>query len=217
MFKSVKKSYTIIITLMSMLIMLFSCTNLQKGKLIKPLYTPINMNNIQDGIYRIDLESNDIKEKNGNTYFTPKIYSEDIYDTVDIHNIKIGDRILNSGKEELVESIHWDKDKSSLCINFPSFEEAVEVYRPSESGGTYYVEGPDGHHSYTLRGKANILVDDNLIMIDSSRWGEPDENILLINLKEYMENGYEHEYNFLNTYIQTENNKVIELVHHYIP
>lgn len=217
MFKLLKKLYAISIVLIMAIMTMFACNKAQKGNLIEPLYTAQDMNNLQDGIYRVTLNANDIKEENGKTYFTPDVYSEDLYDTVEIHNLKVGDRVFNRGKEELVESIHWDKSESRLCINFPSFDEAEEVYIPSESGGTYYIELPDGHHSYSLRGKAKILVDDKLILKDSSQWGEPEKSIALKDIKSHIAKGYENDFNVLSTYLRVENGKVVEFVHHYIP
>lgn len=211
-----KKTIVITTTVIMAMSVLFAC-NTRKGNLIEPLYQKQDMNNINDGIYRIDLSANDIKEENGNIYLTPNIYSEDIYDTVDIHNMKAGDRIISRGKEELIKNVIWDKNESKCCINFPSFEEAEEEFRPSESGGTYYIVGPDDHHTYTLRGKAKILADKKLSMKDSSELGEPEKYIQIKDLKPYIEKGYENKYNCLNTYLRVEKGKVVELIHHYIP
>lgn len=217
MFKKIKRIAIMILMVSMISTILFSCKNEENVKVIEPLYTKTDMKNLPDGIYRVNFEKDDIKEEKDGTYIKAYIYSEDIYDTVELHNMKVGDKIFIGGTETLVEEMHWDKNESSLCINFPSFEEAMEEFRPSESGGTYYLVGPDDHHSYTLRGQAEIKMSDSLVMKDSSTWGEEEKSIPMKSIKDHVSKRPEGDFWFLNTYLRVENGQVVELVHHYIP
>lgn len=217
MFKKIKKIVVAMLMISMVSTILFSCKSEENVKVIEPLYTKEDMKNLPDGIYRVDFEKDNIIEEKDGTYIKAYIYSEDIYDTVELHNMKVGDKIFIGGTETLVEEIHWDKNESRLCINFPSFEEAMEEFRPSESGGTYYITGLDDHHSYTLRGQAKIKMSENLVMKDSSAWGEEEKSIPMKNIKDHVSKRPEGDFWHLNTYLRVESGEVVELVHHYIP
>lgn len=193
---------------------LFSCT---KKTVIYPLYTEVDMNNLPDGIYHVRFEKKDVTAKDGNLYINADIYSEDIYDTVDIHNMKVGDYFCSSGNEEKIEKLLWDEQKSSCCINFDSFDDAMETIEPSESGGTYYISGPDGHHSYTERGKANIRLDKICTLRDSSDLDKPEVVKKYADIEKYIKDQEFDNFFCLNTSIRIENGLAVEVTRWYIP
>ena len=192
-------------------------TGCKSTKVITPLYTEIDMNNVPDGIYRVEFNENDIVEDNGKLYITPAIYSEDKYDTIEIHNMKKGDTLEYGGVEHKIENVLWDEQKSVGCINGDSFENAMEELRPDEAGGTYYLSGLDDHHTYTLRGKAKILISDDVVLTDSSELGEEPANIKKNGLKDFIKNNHGDNFFFLNTTLRVENKKVVEINRYYIP
>lgn len=184
---------------------------------IMPLYTELDMNNLADGDYNAAFEKDNVVEKGDEVFISTSIYSEDLYDTVEIHQMKAGDTIFGSGQEEKVEKVIWDDTKSRCCINFDNFDDAVETYEPSESGGTYYVSGPDGHHSYTMRGKANLKLSKNCVLKDSSDLEKPEVVVPYADIVKYIKEAELGNYMCLNTKVSVTNGEITEIIRWYIP
>lgn len=193
---------------------LFACA---KKNVIYPLYTEVSMENLPDGIYPVMFTKEDVVTKDGETFINANIYSEDIYDTVDIHTMKVGDYIYRSGKEEKIEKLIWDEQESVACMNFDSLEEAVETIVPDMSGGTYHISGPDDHHTYSLRGKSNIKLDKICTLRDSSDLDNPEVVKSYGEIADYIRHIDYDYFICLNTSIRIENGLAVEVTRWYIP
>lgn len=189
--------------------------------IIKPLYTEVDMNNLPDGIYPVEFTKKDIQVSSGDqlkTIIKCKIFSEDYFDMIEMHMLKVGDELWHGAVKEKVEKVVWDKNHSKVCINYwDNVEDAEEVFVPQESGGIYKFEGLDGHSSYTNRGESTIILSKNCTFSDTFDFDNTKNfNGIEEVTKELVEN--EHDYFIcLNTTIRIENGEAVEIIRKYIP
>lgn len=194
---------------------LFACG--KKAKVIEPLYTEVDMKNLPDGIYPVTFKREDVKTDNSELTIKCEVFSEDLWDTVEIHQMQVGDYFVQSGKKVKIEKLFWDEQQSKCCINFDSLEDAIEIITPSESGGTYYIQGLDDHHTYTKRGETTLKVDKNCLLTDASDL-ESAPNILKYDeIEKYVKNQEYDNFWYLNTNVRVENGVIVDINKWYIP
>ena len=102
---------------------------------------------------------------------TLDVLSEDLYDTVDFHNLKVGDIILVDGLQLVISSIEENNIGTVLKGEFAVSSEPAdpEGYTfVGSGGGTMRVAGYDDFPTYTFEGTVTVPVAENFTFVDSA-------------------------------------------------
>ena len=138
------------------------------GKIIKPLTGSMDLVNFEDETFNASFKATDIKDIEGELKIEMEVYQTNNYDAVEISNLKIGDKIVFSNKEVLVEAI--DNSDGVIKINGGT---SVEGYcLESIGGGVYSQIKDDKMPVYISVGKMSLKVDQDFKLVDNT---EPDD------------------------------------------
>lgn len=144
-----------------------------------------------------------------------KVYSKDLYDTVDIQQLTQGDTLVFQGRTIIVNQV--DKtDDGYITVNGGIEQDGADLV-PYE-GGTYRGIQPDDHAVYSLLGTAKLPLASDLVMTDCGT--EPDDPIDTIrgNVKDYiLKLNIKDNFNELNTQVLIEGGKITQINRHWIP
>lgn len=188
-----------------------------ESKEIKPLKSGIDITNIEDAVIAADFSLSE-------SITTDKIlevflFEQDIYDAVDIVNMKEGDVVIVSGKNFPVESV--DKEEEFIDINggYTASEYGM-TFMPNE-GGTYRTLLLDDYATYDLLGKVTIKISDDFELIDYSTGDFGDEGIVtdLSGLNDYIDglDDWDVGFGYHNTTIHVVNNEIVQIIRRWVP
>ena len=163
------------------------------------------------------------KVKDGNL-FDVKLYTEDIYDIVDISKMAVGDTFEAEGKTITIESI--DKDEfGNIKINGGFEEDGGYTLTTEEDTNGYLTTGYNDFGTYTERGTCNLVLAENVTFTDSS---DIDADALLSGKQPLTVTGIEavakaiaeaanDSFNDHNTKVVIQDGKVVEINRSYNP
>ena len=159
-----------------------------------------------------------IEEKNGKTVVNVELYTADLYDAVEISQLKPGDIIRFDGDEMEVTTIDGDADY--LIIN-GGLENGGFDLRANE-GGTYCPSLFDDAGTYTFRGNAVLTISEDVVLRDSSDVEHIVDPVVTEGLEEVKkvlasEDEYSPAFDPFNTTVRIENGVIVEIVRIYTP
>ena len=134
------------------------------GKIIKPLTGSMDLVNFQDETFNTSFEADDIKDIEGELKIEMEVYQTSYYDAVELSDLKIGDKIVFSNKEVLVESI--DNSDGMIKINGGTSAEGYCI--ESIGGGVYSQIEDDKTPVYTSVGTMSLKVAQDFTLIDNT-------------------------------------------------
>ncbi len=206
-----------------------------EGKVIAPLTAEVDTANLADGIYSVEIKS---VEKDGDQAKADLvIYTQDLYDVVDITTMQPGDTIVFRGEEVEVKSVEEtepvtltdaDGNEGSYAVyevNGPIEEGGIELV--AGEGGTYRYLGLDDHPTYTEHGDATVeiaadaVINDKAHILDDPAGQLSDEGVTMTTAE--FADGFEEEannhipYTELNTTVRTEGGVIVEISRKFIP
>lgn len=185
----------------------------EAATVIRPL-PDTTMDALENSIVNISFEQNGFyRDEAGNVYLQMQIYSYDKFDMVDISAMKVGDIILISGEELIVNSVERN-DQGTVFINGGLDEGGLDMI--TDDGGIYFSHGYSDMKSWNLVGEANCPVSDDFVFTDSVNldlgkviYGAED----LLNSIPAPEYGYQPQ----NTTVRIENGQVVTMERIYTP
>lgn len=184
-----------------------------QNKYVKPLASTIDINNIKDATVPAEFTSNDFKWMGGNLKMT--IFSEDLYDAVDVASLSAGDTLLWDNNTIIVKEV---EQKGDLRIINKGLEEGGADL-VSNGGGTFRAILMDDHSVYSKLGQAEIPLADNFTIIDCGENPSDPSDTIRENQKLYLENltDSRRSFNNMNTKVTIENGVVTNITRHWIP
>ena len=188
--------------------------NSGNGVTVAPLHEEIDLSNLGDRMILATLLPDSMKKADDGITADFELYTMDIYDAVEMTTLKPGDTIIVDSEPILVESI---EDNGSIVINGGIENGGAEF--TSNGGGTFRYFGFDDYATYTDRGKVNLTINKDTVIMDYS---DP-ENAegIQINPEEFMDfvNNPANNTSFTygNTTIRTEGGKLVEITRKYVP
>lgn len=192
-----------------------------EGKRVEPLPAKINLSNPEDGIYPVTIQN--ISGSEGEVQLQVKLYTEDLYDAVEITTLAAGDVIVINGVEMPVEKVEkgnpvdlGDGFQSVYVVNGGLMEGGADFI--AHEGGTFRYFGYDDHATYTEQGSATLTMAENGVFNDLSDLATPDG--IKISASELVDFYEEDEARYFipqNTTIRVENGKVVEINRIFIP
>ena len=193
---------------------LASCANkvvIREHAFIKPMSTELS-EYVENAEVPATFSTSDFNWMGGNLTMT--VYSEDIYDAVELHKMAKGDTLLFNGDTIIVEKIEGDGD---LTVN-GGIEEGGAYLVPNE-GGTYRALLMNDHSAYTKLGKVQLPLSDNFTLIDCGDNPTDTYDTICTEQKLYLEHvkEYKRDFNELNTRVLIENGIINKITRHWIP
>ena len=137
-----------------------SCSTPNTHSLITTLPSGLDINNLTDCTIPARFNAKDFNWRGSNLTF--EVFSEDLYDAVEVLGMKAGDTLLYCGEKMVVTSI--SENKGTLEIN-GGVEEGGAWLMPAE-GGTYRSYTLDDHSTYTSLGTAHVILAEDFRIID---------------------------------------------------
>ena len=192
---------------------LCGCAPKKTFQCVAPLDRGTNIEQMTDFTLPAQFTTEDFNWMGGNLKMT--LFSEDLYDAVEISQLQIGDTLIYDGQRMVVETL--EEMNGTLCIN-GGLEEGGAWLQGYE-GGTYRAVQMDDHSLYSELGKVELPLAEDLVVIDCG--DNPDDPIDTIssNQKQYLESleGYRSTWCPLNTRVVVEQGMVKEINRRWIP
>ena len=192
--------------------LLASCTG-GTHSLVAPLPCGYDLENLADCTVPASFCADDFSWMGGNLRMT--VYSEDIYDAVDLLRLQPGDTLLYDGEKIVVETI---KDEDG----FLTINDGIEnggAWLQAGDGGTYRAVQFDDHSLYTELGAAELPLAENFRIIDCGENPTAPSDTLSTGQKLYLETLDEWRKSFspLDTRALIEGGIITEITRHWIP
>lgn len=186
-----------------------------EGKLITPFPINVDIDNIENGIYFVDIDASGISEADGQVTIKTEIYTEDSYDIVDINQMSEGDVIYVQGQLMPVNSV--EKTASGILEVNGGIENMGSAFRALDESNCFVFAGMDMDRSYTRHGVTSFKVSDNVKFMD--HYDPTEEKVYtgtdaVSAIKEACEKTY---LNCYNCSIMVENGEIIEVKRIYTP
>ena len=184
---------------------------------INPLKQGIDLDNVEDAIISIDFNISDFDIENRT--LTASFYERDIYDAVEISNMKVGDSIIISDTVFPVDKI--TKNDEFIDINDGyTYSEFGMTFMPYE-GGTYRTLLLDDYSTYSKIGDKVFTISEDFVLTDYEG-GEPDNDGVksnLVDLNNYFNNlsEWSSDFSYTNTVAHIVNNEIVSIVRYWVP
>ena len=185
-------------------------------KMVKPL--PENVfadGQLIDSTLPAELDLISIDEIEGTHTIMVCVYTEDLYDAVDINALEEGDVIIYNGDMIKVSSI--STEDSFIYIN--GGLENGGCCLASNEGGTYIAAEFDDYCTYTCQGTVGLSISDDCVFNDAADISEPEKYMGLKGDALYERLSVDDVYGFsqYNTKIHVENGSIVEIERRFTP
>ena len=136
-----------------------------EGVVISPLPTTLDMNALDNCTLAVSFEKGDAYvDDTGAMQLDVTVYTYDLYDMVDIANLKVGDTIVIQGKDVMVESLET-LESGLLFINGGMDNGGYDLWH--NDSGVYFEHGYNDAKSYYSIGEATFRVSADFEFVDS--------------------------------------------------
>lgn len=181
--------------------------------LVSPLPSGIDLQNLSDATVPAAFSASDIDWSSGKITLT--VYSEDLYDAVDVNRMKSGDTLYYGGDFIVVDTLSADRDILRVNGDIDEGGACLEAF----TGGTYRAFGFDDHSFYSEIGKVTLPISKNLKFTDCGTNPEDPSVIIEENHQAYLDTvaSYKKEFSCLDTVVEIEDSKVVSIVRRWIP
>lgn len=187
---------------------------LEEGAKISPLPETIDMNTLNDCTLAVSFEEGDAYvDDTGAMQLDVTVYTYDLYDMVDIANLKVGDTIVIRENDVKVESL--DKTESGILLINGGMEKGGYDLWHDESG-VYFEHGYSDVKSYYPLGDATIRVSADFEFTDAS---DLDKGEIIYYPGDFLTDKAGIVYHFTphNTSIVIENGQITHMTRRYTP
>ena len=183
-------------------------------KKIMPLPCTVDVNQLHDDTLAVSLEEDALRrDESGNLKIHMTVHTYDLYDMVDISQMKVGDTIYINRQNLLITSLE-ETQYGSVLIN-GGLENGGHELRTDESG-VYYETGFSDVKSYYEIGSVTLPLSEKFVYVDAS---DLDSGETIWNLEEF-----EAMYERISFYFQpsstsvvVENGVITSLTQVYVP
>ena len=198
-------------------LMLMVCS-FAMAETVAPQFTELDTAN---GAYPVSFSRDDLKDGVlGNVH----IYTEDIYDIVDVSKMAVGDTFEAEGKTITVETIERD-EFGHINLNGGMDAENGYTLTTEEDTNGWITTGYNDFGTYTERGTVSLELAENVTFtdgyfLDAAALEAGQKPLIITGIEAVTKAIMESEndsFNELNTELVIENGKVTEINRHYVP
>lgn len=181
---------------------------------IAPLPSGIDVDNLQDCTVPAAFSPDDFNWTGKSLKMT--VYNEDLYDVVDISQMRTGDTLIYRQKPIVIATL-TQSTHGMLEVN-GGLEEGG-CWLVGNEGGTYRGTEWDDHSSYSKLGKAEVKFADSFLIIDCGEFPKDPSDTIRTDQKLYIEKMKKNRPDFfqLNTRVTIENGMITEIRRIWIP
>lgn len=179
---------------------------------ITPIPSGFDINNLQDATVSASFDASGVQKADDGTSLTVTVYDYELFDMVDMAQLKAGDTIVIDGEEVTVNSVE-QSDSGFLSIN-GGVEMGGYDFTTNENG-VYYIVGPDDIKDYQPLGTVTLPVDENCTCVDDSDLENPGKEFTLEDIDALTENGYS--FSPANTSVTVAGGKITEIHRSFMP
>ena len=190
-----------------------SCGPKTAPKLISPLPSGIETGSLTDCTVPAQFTSDDFRWMGGN--LTMKVFTEDLYDAVEVSLLEPGDTLIFDGEKIVVETV---EDEDGLLSVNGGLEEGGAWLQAWE-GGTYRACQWDDHSLYSELGTVELPLSEDFMIVDCGENPEDPSDTLTTGQKLYLETleSWRREFSPLNTKVVVENGIITAIIRRWIP
>ena len=179
---------------------------------IAPLPAGYDLEHLTDCTVPASFSAEDFNWRGSNLELT--VYSEDIYDAVEVLQMKPGDTLVFAGAPIVVKTIV--EENGYLTVN-GGIEEGGAYLKPNEDG-TYRSLLLDDHPFYTKLGRTQVMLNDDFVIIDCGTEPTDPSDTVRTAQKPYIESlGTRSDFSELDTRVRIEGGRLTEVNRHWIP
>ena len=191
----------------------FSCGPKTAPKLLSPLPSGLEIDALTDCTVPAKFTSDDFRWMGGN--LTMKVFSEDLYDAVEVLRMVPGDTLVFGGEKIIVETV---EDKDGFVTVNGGLEEGGAWLQAWE-GGTYRACQWDDHSLYTELGTVELPLSEDFMIVDCGENPEDPSDTLTTGQKLYLETleSWRREFYPLNTKVVVEDGIITAIIRRWIP
>ena len=185
-----------------------------EGTKIMPLPTTVDMNALDNCTLAVSFEKGDAYvDDTGAMQLDVTVYTYDLYDMVDISNLKKGDIIVIQGNDVVVETLET-LESGLIYVNGGMENGGYDLW--NADSGVYFEHGFNDTKSYYALGKATIKVSADFKFVDAS---DLDKGEVTYYPGDFLTEDAGIIYNFTpnNTSIVVEDGQVIQMTRIFTP
>ena len=182
------------------------------AKRVEPLPADESLSNPTDAEVAASFLPSSLREEGGKLVLEFTVYDYELFDSVDVSALAVGDTLVVDGKDMTVAS-REDTESGIVSINGGLENGGVDL-APGD-GGTYYVIGLDDAKDYQEVATVKLPVDPNCVLTDHSNLEEPDQQLSITEVQSMSD----EESHFVpnNTLILIDNGTVTAITRNYMP
>lgn len=184
------------------------------GKIIKPLPSYLDMNNMKDCSFSAGFEAKDVYlNDDGALVVHMTVYDYELFDLVEMSELAVGDTLVINGAEVIVDTLERD---SAGGITINGGLDKGGHYIATDENGVYYELGMDDAYSYYALGEVTLPVDQDFVLTDGSDLEKPERTLYAGDFLMEMENSSES-FSPINTTVTVVGGKIVDMVRVYAP
>ena len=138
-----------------------------KEHAVRPVPVNIDVDSLADGIYPVAFTKDDVENTPDGCRINFEIFNRDLYDTVELHQMEVGDYIEIDGELVKISTLSMD---GHIVINGGLENGGAELV--PAGGGVYCYFGWDDIATYTSFGKVALTVPSTLTFEDKGNVSE---------------------------------------------
>ena len=192
-------------------ILMAACTPKEGVRLIEPLPAGVSVDSLADCMVPAEFTVSNFNWRGGN--LTLKVYNCDLYDVLDVHQMKVGDTLLFDGSKMVVESLV--DTNGLLVINGGLGMGGAELM--GYEGGTYRSLSWDDHFNYTLLGEACVVLAEEFVIVNCGDNPTDPYDTIRSGQKLYLESLADTCFHPLNTTVEVAGGYITQITRRWIP
>lgn len=181
------------------------------GRTVEPMVPEYDLDALADGVYPVYFDPANLAD--GTLSLT--VYSQDVFDIVDISTLEVGDSLVVNGIPFVVETV--ERDDGDLLIN-GGLDNGGLTLRAFDEDNCWKAVMEDDQNTYTERGDATLPLADDVTFTDG--WDIEKDPVTVSGAEAVADaiTGTDMNYfSSLNTTVRVEGGKIVEIVRAYMP
>ncbi len=190
-----------------------ACSKQPVNQMVKPLPSAFQIDQLKDATISASFSVEDFSWKEGK--LSMEVFSEDIYDSIQISGLKASDTLIFSGQPIIVKDVKV-KD-SFVTVNGGIEEGGADL--TAKQGGIYRGVQLDDHSIYTKLGKVTLPLARDFLLIDCGENPTDPYDTIRVAQEDYLKKVGDYKKNFsqLNTKVLIKNGIVVSITRRWIP
>ena len=191
--------------------LLCACTEEPRYQCIAPLPPAYSLDSFDDVIVPADFSLDDFDWESSNLTLT--VLSMDLYDAVQVSQMKPGDTLVYRGEKMLVSEV--EQEDAILTVNKGLYEGGA--WLTPHGGGVYRAVESSDYATYTELGSVSLPIDEGFVFIDCGEdYNDPSDTITSCH-RQYMESKVNRNFWPGNTDVRIVQGKVVSVHRRWTP